>query len=94
MELQLWHLFGNNSTISVPISKVIYLMHYQRPIMTFLDRIHAICQAEVQKLRNDMFTSDYGFIVDYLAEILMSYKSRTNEYSKYFELSDNYYYKR
>jgi predicted ATP-dependent Lon-type protease len=33
--------------------------------------------------------SDYGFIVDYLAEILMSCKEdRTNEYSKYFELSD------
>lgn len=36
----------------------------------FLDRIHAYLPGwEVQKLRNDMFTSDYGFIVDYLAEI-------------------------
>jgi ATP-dependent Lon protease len=58
----------------------------------FLDRIHAYLPGwEVQKLRNDMFTSDYGFIVDYLAEILKELRKedRTNEYSKYFELSDS-----
>jgi len=57
----------------------------------FLDRIHAYLPGwEVQKLRNDMFTSDYGFIVDYLAEILKELRKedRTNEYSKYFKLSD------
>lgn len=57
----------------------------------FLDRIHAYLPGwEVQKLRNDMFTSDYGFIVDYLAEILKELRKedRTNEYFKYFELSD------
>jgi predicted ATP-dependent Lon-type protease len=38
---------------------------------------------------------DYGFIVDYLAEILMSYKKiEQMSIQKYFELSDNYYYKR
>jgi ATP-dependent Lon protease len=58
----------------------------------FLDRIHAYLPGwEVQKLRNDMFTSDYGFIVDYLAEILKELRKedRTNEYSAYFELSDS-----
>ncbi len=58
----------------------------------FLDRIHAYLPGwEVQKLRNDMFTSDYGFIVDYLAEILKELRKedRTNEYSKYFDLSDS-----
>jgi ATP-dependent Lon protease len=57
----------------------------------FLDRIHAYLPGwEVQKLRNDMFTSDYGFIVDYLAEILKELRKedKTNEYSKHFELSD------
>lgn len=57
----------------------------------FLDRMHAYLPGwEVQKLRNDMFTSDYGFIVDYLAEILKDLRKedRTNDYSKYFELSD------
>jgi ATP-dependent Lon protease len=58
----------------------------------FLDRMHAYIPGwEVQKLRNEMFTSDYGFIVDYLAEILKELRKedRTNEYSKYFELSDS-----
>jgi len=37
----------------------------------FLDRIHMYLPGwEVAKLRNEMFTSDYGFIVDYIAEIL------------------------
>ncbi len=58
----------------------------------FLDRIHAYLPGwEVQKLRNDMFSSDYGFIVDYLAEILKELRKedRTNEFSRYFELSDS-----
>ncbi|WP_348825564.1 BREX system Lon protease-like protein BrxL [Flavobacterium aestuarii] len=57
----------------------------------FLDRIHAYLPGwEVQKLRNDMFTSDYGFIVDYLAEILKELRKedRTHEFEKFFELSD------
>lgn len=57
----------------------------------FLDRMHAYLPGwEVLKLRNDMFTSDYGFIVDYLAEILKDLRKedRTNEYTKFFELSD------
>tara|TARA_R110000764_G_scaffold119039_2_gene206630 strand:+ start:28399 stop:30405 length:2007 start_codon:yes stop_codon:yes gene_type:complete len=58
----------------------------------FLDRIHAYLPGwEVQKLRNEMFTSDYGFIVDYLAEILKDLRKedRTKEYSSFFELSDS-----
>src|SRR5690606_20601721 len=44
---------------------------------------------EVQKLRNEMFTSQYGFIVDYLAEVLKNLRKedRTHDYTKYFELS-------
>ena len=58
----------------------------------FLDRMHAYLPGwEVLKLRNDMFTSDYGFIVDYLAEILkvLRKEDRTHDYTKYFELSDS-----
>lgn len=58
----------------------------------FLDRMHGYLPGwEVQKLRNDMFTKDYGFIVDYLAEVLKDLRKedRTNDYSKYFELSDS-----
>ena len=37
----------------------------------FLDRVHIYLPGwEVNKLRNEMFTSGYGFIVDYVAEIL------------------------
>lgn len=58
----------------------------------FLDRIHAYLPGwEVQKLRNEMFTEDYGFIVDYLAEVLKELRKedRTQEYSTYFELSNS-----
>jgi len=57
----------------------------------FLDRLHAYLPGwEVQKLRNDMFTADFGFIVDYLAEILKELRKedRTHEYATFFELSD------
>lgn len=37
----------------------------------FLDRVHAYLPGwEVQKLRTEMFSEQYGFIVDYLAEVL------------------------
>lgn len=57
----------------------------------FLDRIHAYLPGwEVDKLRNEMFSDGYGFVVDYLAEILRELRKedRTNEYDRYFELSD------
>jgi ATP-dependent Lon protease len=57
----------------------------------FLDRIHAYLPGwEVQKLRNEMFSNDYGFIVDYLAEILKELRKEDHmqSYKKYFELSD------
>jgi ATP-dependent Lon protease len=50
----------------------------------FLDRIHAYIPGwEVSKLRNEMFTSAYGFIVDYLAEILR--ELRKEDFSLYFK---------
>ncbi|HAS43564.1 MAG TPA: BREX system Lon protease-like protein BrxL [Microscillaceae bacterium] len=57
----------------------------------FLDRMHAYLPGwEVLKLRNDMFTADYGFIVDYLAEILKNLRKedQTQSYRAFFELSD------
>jgi ATP-dependent Lon protease len=56
----------------------------------FLDRMHGYLPGwEVQKLRNEMFTSQYGFIVDYLAEVLKNLRKedRTHDYTRYFELS-------
>ena len=56
----------------------------------FLDRVHAYLPGwETKKLRNEMFTSDFGFIVDYLAEILKALRKedQTKLYQNYFELS-------
>ena len=58
----------------------------------FLDRMHAYLPGwEVQKLRNEMFSTDYGFIVDYLAEILKELRreDRTQDFAKFFELSES-----
>jgi len=57
----------------------------------FLDRIHAYIPGwEVQKLRNEMFSNEYGFIVDYLAEVLKTLRKEDHmhDYKKYFDLSD------
>lgn len=58
----------------------------------FLDRIHCYLPGwEVQKLRNEMFTGDYGFIVDYLAEVMKELRKEDymKSYQKYFNLSDS-----
>lgn len=57
----------------------------------FLDRIHCYLPGwEVQKLRNELFTDGYGFIVDYLAEVLKELRKDdySNLCSKYFDLSE------
>lgn len=56
----------------------------------FLDRVHAYIPGwETKKLRNEMFTSDFGFIVDYLAEILkvLRKEDHTKAYQQHFDLS-------
>jgi len=58
----------------------------------FLDRVHCYLAGwEVQKLRNEMFTDNYGFIVDYMAEVMKELRKedRMNDYTKFFELSDS-----
>lgn len=57
----------------------------------FLDRLHCYLAGwEVQKLRNEMFTDGFGFIVDYMAEILKELRKEDhmNDYAKFFQLSD------
>ena len=57
----------------------------------FLDRIHSYIPGwEVDVIRGEMFSSGYGFVVDYLAEILRSLRSHdfSDRYKKYFTLSD------
>lgn len=57
----------------------------------FIDRIHAFIPGwEMSIIRGDMFSSDFGFIVDYLAEALRATRALdySSLYRKHFELSD------
>ena len=57
----------------------------------FLDRIHAYIPGwEVSKSRNELFTYDFGFIVDYIAEVLKSLRKEDHSklYQPYFTLSN------
>lgn len=58
----------------------------------FLDRIHSYIPGwEVDVIRGEMFSSGYGFVVDYLAEILRSLRSHdySDRYQGQFTLSDD-----
>jgi ATP-dependent Lon protease len=55
----------------------------------FLDRLHAYSPGwEVSPVRGELFTSGYGFIVDYIAEILKHLRSEdfTSSYKEHFEI--------
>ncbi len=56
----------------------------------FLDRIHAYNPGwEVATIRHDLFTDGYGFVVDYLAEVLKHLRTEdfTGAYKKHFEIT-------
>ena len=58
----------------------------------FIDRIHAFVPGwEFDSIRFDMFSDGYGFIVDYLAEMLRYMRNRdySNMYQDYFTLSSD-----
>lgn len=58
----------------------------------FLDRIHSYIPGwEVDVIRGEMFSSGYGFVVDYLAEILRALRNHdfSDRYKAYFRLSDD-----
>lgn len=55
----------------------------------FLDRIHFYIPGwEVDIIRGDMFSNGYGFVVDYLAEILRAFRDQdySDKYKQYFSL--------
>jgi len=57
----------------------------------FLDRIHCYIPGwEVDVIRGEMFSSGYGFVVDYLAEILRSLRNHdySDRYKAHFSLSE------
>lgn len=58
----------------------------------FLDRIHFYIPGwEADIIRGEMFSSGYGFVVDYLAEILRSLRNKdySDKYQEYFTLSSD-----
>lgn len=58
----------------------------------FLDRLHFYIPGwEVEVLRDEMFSNGYGFVLDYLAEILRKQRSYNyaNRYEDFFSLSRN-----
>ncbi|MEM7656418.1 MAG: protease Lon-related BREX system protein BrxL [Bacteroidota bacterium] len=57
----------------------------------FLDRLHCYLPGwEVNKLRNEMFSKGYGFIVDYLAEIFKALRKEDygHAFKEYYELAE------
>lgn len=58
----------------------------------FLDRLHCYIPGwEVDIIRGEMFSSGYGFVVDYLAEILRHLRNQdfSDQYKDYFTLSSD-----
>ena len=56
----------------------------------FLDRIHAYIPGwEFEQIRGEMFATGYGFVVDYLAEVLKSMRDLdySDRYREHFQLS-------
>ncbi len=57
----------------------------------FLDRLHFYLPGwEIDIIRGEMFSDGYGFVVDYIAEILRSLRNDdySNRYKEYFTLSN------
>jgi ATP-dependent Lon protease len=56
----------------------------------FLDRLHAFSPGwEVAPIRHELFTTGYGFVVDYIAEVLKHLRTEdfTGAYKKHFEVT-------
>ncbi len=68
-------MFGNTNQ---PVDVMVQTGHLFAPMpdiirddMAFIDRMHCYLPGwEIPKMRNDLFTDHYGFVVDYLAESL------------------------
>ncbi|MCX5955946.1 MAG: hypothetical protein NTW51_05940, partial [Cyanobacteria bacterium] len=70
--------------------------HFYEPLpdkyidSAFLDRIHAFNPGwEVQPVRHELFCTGYGFVVDYIAEVLKHLRTEdyTGLYKAHFEIS-------
>jgi ATP-dependent Lon protease len=87
-------VFMGNTQKSVPY--MLKHSHFFEPLpdkyidSAFLDRIHAFNPGwEVAPIRHELFTTGYGFVVDYIAEVLKHLRTEdfTSAYKKYFEIA-------
>jgi ATP-dependent Lon protease len=86
-------MFGNTNQ---PVDVMVQTGHLFAPMpdiirddMAFIDRMHFYLPGwEVPKMRNDLFTDHYGFVVDYLAEGLREMRKHnfTEIIDRYFSL--------
>lgn len=87
-------VFMGNTQKSVPY--MLKHAHFFDPLpdkyidSAFLDRIHSFNPGwEVAPIRHELFTGGYGFVVDYIAEVLKHLRTEdfTGAYKKHFELA-------
>src|SRR5689334_15762647 len=86
-------MFGNTNQ---PIDVMVQTGHLFAPMpdiirddMAFIDRLHFYLPGwEIPKMRNDLFTNHYGFVVDYLAEAVREMRKHnfTEIIDRYFSL--------
>lgn len=84
-------LFGNTNQ---PVDVMVQTSHLFSPMpdvirddMAFIDRLHFYLPGwEIPKMRNELFTDHYGFVVDYLAEALREMRKHN-----FTEISDHYF---
>ncbi len=86
-------MFGNTNQ---PIDVMVQSGHLFAPMpdvirddMAFIDRLHFYLPGwEIPKMRNDLFTDHYGFVVDYLAEALREMRKHnfTEVIDRYFSM--------
>ena len=89
-------LFGNTNQ---PIDVMVQTGHLFAPMpdvirddMAFIDRIHFYLPGwEIPKMRMDLFTSHYGFVVDYFAEALRALRKHnlTETLDRHFTLGQH-----
>ena len=87
-------VFMGNTQKSVP--NMMKHSHFFEPLpdkyidSAFLDRLHGFSPGwEVAPIRHELFTDGYGFIVDYLAEVLKHLRTEdfTGAYKRYFTIT-------
>jgi ATP-dependent Lon protease len=84
-------LFGNTNQ---PVEIMVQSGHLFSPMpdvirddMAFIDRLHFYLPGwEIPKMRNDLFTDHYGFVVDYFAEALRALRKHN-----FTEIIDHYF---